>query len=123
LRMMKVFFDIYKLLSECLFTGQFLMTVSATSILIGTYYLSKSVFLTNIASKYWLRDRYGLDWKWKITAWIFGINEHNWTTVFTSDDQLAPEERKRVRDDFASIKGFGLITIGTVFQIVAIWLF
>ena len=89
----------------------------------GTYYLSKAVFLTTLARKYWLRERYGLDLKWKIAGMIFGINEQNWTKVFTSDDQLTPEEIKRVKDSFAPIKGFIFIIIGTILQLFAGLLF
>ena len=107
----------YDFLVTCSFFQQSLLVVGGFFVLLGTYYLSKSVFLTVIARQYWLRDRYGLDLKWKTAGMIFGINEQNWTKVFTSDDQLTPEEIKKVRDSFAPIKGFLFITIGTILQL------
>lgn len=96
-------------------------TFAVVLILVGTYYISKSILLTNIGSRYWLRDKYGMSWKWRIAASFLGINERNWTLIFTSDDQLTDEQRKKVRDGFAPIKGFVFIAIGTFLQIIAIW--
>jgi len=98
-----------------------IMVIGAALILAGTYYISKSLFLTTLARQYWLRDRYSLELKWKIAGRIFGINEQNWAQVFMSDDQLSPDAIKKVRDYFAHIRGFVFIVLGTSLQLV-VWL-
>lgn len=94
-----------------------LLSAGLALVLIGTYYLSKAVFLYAIASRYWLRGREGVGLRWKMSGLLFGLNQGNWHQVFMSDDQLSEAQIKRVRDPFAPIRGFIFVFIGTVFQI------
>ena len=94
-----------------------LLVIGLVLVVGGTYYLSKAIFLTAVASRYWLRSREGISLKWRLSGLLFGINENNWTLVFTSDDQLTESQIRRVRDPFAPIRGLLLVVLGTVLQI------
>ena len=94
-----------------------LLVLGLILVAVGTYYLSKALFLTAIAARYWLRGREGVGLRWKLSGLLFGLNETNWTLVFMSDDHLPEAQIRRVRDPFAPIRGFLLVLLGTVLQI------
>lgn len=97
-----------------------LLIASSVLILIGTFLISKSIFLTAVASEHWLRrDKLGS--KWKLVGFCLGISANNWTEIFMSGDQLTPSQIKRIRDPFVPLKGFMLVFFGTLAQFLISW--
>lgn len=91
--------------------------------ILGTYYISKSLFFKIFAFPLFYKKAINKNpsISERLSAFIFSINSDDYIHKFIPNKNLSSKKIKKVRDELAPVKGFLLIVLGSIIQIILLF--